>query len=110
MSAAGRAFAISILACAAGLAPAAGAQGRSLPTYEPQQRARTGLDTCLKTEVMKNATCVRKCEKGFRLDLSETRPRCIGLTPDARYTPPSPSYQPAPADPSRKRPASGGMG
>ena len=110
MSARGRAFAIVILAGAAGLAPAAGAQGRSLPTYEPQQRARTGLDTCLKTEVMRNAACVRKCESGFRMDLSGTRPRCIGLKPDAKYTPPPPSYQPAPADPSRKRPAQGGMG
>ncbi len=91
------------LAAASSLAPVAMAQG-SLPTYEPQQRLRSALDTCTKSEVMRNAYCVKKCQDGFRMDLSGPKPRCIGLKPDAKYTPPAPAYQPPAPNPSRKPP------
>lgn len=99
----------SILLCVAALAAlpfAAGAQG-NMPTYEPQQRQRTALDSCMKTEVMREAYCVKKCEAGFRMDLSGPRPRCIGLKSDAKYTPPQPGYKP---DPNAKRSPQGGQG
>lgn len=82
---------------AAGLAPAAAAQGGGMPSYEPQQRLRTALDTCNKSEVVRNAYCVKKCEDGFRMDLSGPKPRCVGLRPDAKYTPPVPAFKPGPA-------------
>ncbi len=98
--------ALAIAAVAAGLPLAAAAQG-SLPTYEPQQRLRTALDTCNKSEVMRNAWCVQKCATGFRMDLSGPKPRCIGLKPDATYTPPKPSYQPPAPNTARKPPPPG---
>ena len=105
MSPAGRLVAWAALAAAAWLPPLAGAQGR-MPTYEPQQRLRTALDTCLKTEVMREAYCVKKCASGFRMDLSGPKALCIGLKADATYTPPKPSYQP-PANTPRKPPPPG---
>jgi hypothetical protein len=53
---------------------------------------------------MRNAYCVRKCEAGFRMDLSGAKPKCIGLKPDAKYTPPKPAYQPPAPNPARKPP------
>lgn len=88
---------LAAAALAAGLAPAAAAQGGAMPSYEPQQRLRTALDTCNKSEFVRNAYCVRKCEAGFRMDLSGPKPRCVGLKPDAKYTPPAPSFKPGPA-------------
>jgi hypothetical protein len=104
MRATPRILAIGLLAAAAGLPHAAAAQGRAMPTYEPQQRLRTALDTCTKSEVMRNAYCVKKCATGFRMDLAGPKPRCVGLKADATYTPPKPSYQPPAPDPSRKPP------
>ncbi|MBL0142684.1 MAG: hypothetical protein IPP91_11430 [Betaproteobacteria bacterium] len=85
-----------ILPAAAGLALAAAVQG-AMPEYEPQQRLRTALDTCLKTEVMKGAYCVRQCGAGFKMDMSGTKPKCVGLTSGARYKPPEPQFKPPPA-------------
>ncbi len=104
MSASTRIAVLALLGAVAALPAAAVAQGKSMPTYEPQQRLRTALDTCLKTEVMRNAYCVKKCAAGFRMDLAGPKPRCIGLKPDASYTPPKPSYQPPAPNPSRKPP------
>jgi hypothetical protein len=81
----------TLVALAAGLPAAAAAQ---MPSYEPQQRMRTGLDTCMKTEVMKDAWCIRRCAPDFRMDFSGPKPRCIGTKRDARYDPPRPGYQP----------------
>jgi hypothetical protein len=94
------------LAAAGSLPPAAMAQG-SLPSYEPQQRLRTALDTCTKSEVMKDAYCVKKCQEGFRMDMSGQKPRCVGLKPDAKYTPPKPGYQPPAPNTPRKPPPPG---
>ncbi len=47
---------LAAAAVAAGLAPAAAAQGGGMPAYEPQQRLRTALDTCNRSEVVRNAT------------------------------------------------------
>lgn len=95
------AAAAALAAAAFCLPPAALAQG-SLPAYEPQQRLRTALDTCMKSEVMANAYCVKKCQAGFRMDMSGQKPRCIGLKPEAKYDPPKPAYQPPAPNPSRK--------
>ena len=105
----GRAFAFAALALAAGIPLGASAQGGSMPSYEPQQRLRTALDTCMKNEVMRNAVCLRKCESGFRMDFAGPRPRCVGLKADAKYTPPKPAYRPPAPNPNWKAPA-GGMG
>ena len=91
-------------AVAAGVPLAAAAQGKGLPTYEPQLRLRTALDTCTKTEVMREAYCVKKCASGFRMELSGKKPVCIGLKADATYTPPKPAYQPPKPNPSRQAP------
>jgi hypothetical protein len=105
MSPTGRLVAWVVAGAAAFVPPLAGAQG-GMPTYEPQQRLRTALDTCTKSEVMRDAYCVKKCASGFRMEISGPKARCIGLRPDATYTPPKPSYQP-PANSARKAPQPG---
>ena len=77
--------------------PAAAVLAQNLPSYEPQQRLRTALDTCLKTEFMRGAYCMQKCDAGFRLDASGARPRCVGLSPGAKHQPKQPSYRPPPS-------------
>jgi hypothetical protein len=99
-----RAALLLAVGVAAGFPLAAAAQGKGLPTYEPQLRLRSALDTCTKSEVMRDAYCVRKCAAGFRMEMSGRKPKCIGLKPDATYTPPKPSYQPPKPDPSRQPP------
>lgn len=94
---------LAALFLAAGLSPAALAQG-AMPSYEPQRRLRTAIDNCLKNEVLVGAHCVRKCTQDFRMDLSGKEPRCVGLKATARHTPPEPNYKPKPADPAAKRP------
>lgn len=94
-------IAISAIA-AAGIALAPPAQGQGMPTYEPQQRLRTPLDTCMKTEVLRGANCVRKCATDFRLDLSGSRPRCVGLKRDAKYDPQPPAYRPPARNPNAR--------
>lgn len=84
--------AIALAAAGLWLAPAALAQGGA--SYEPQQRLRTALDACLRTEVQRGAYCVRKCAAEFRLDLSGARPRCLATKPNASYEPPKPGYRP----------------
>jgi len=91
----------SIAVLAAGLPPVAQAQGR-MPTYEPQLRLRTAIDNCLKNEVLKDAHCVRKCAAEFRMDLSGKKPLCVGLNPNARYTPAEPNYRPPASAPNAK--------
>jgi len=99
-----RAALLLAAAVAAGVPLAAAAQGRGLPSYEPQQRLRTALDTCTKSEVMRDAYCVKKCASGFRMELSGKKPMCIGLKADAKYEPPKPAYKPPPSNPARKPP------
>jgi len=82
----------------AGLAavPPAFAQGKDgLPRYEPTQRLRTALDTCLKDEVMSGPQCVKKCQPGFQLDAKAKKPVCVGLKPSAKYTPEEPKWKPS---------------
>jgi hypothetical protein len=73
--------------------------GAALPEYEPQQRLRTALDTCLKDEVLQGAYCVRKCAPDFRMSAAGAKPRCVGLSEKSKYEPPKPQYKPAPANP-----------
>ncbi len=93
---------LMIAPVAAGLLLAAAAQG-AMPEYEPQRRLRTALDTCLKTELMQDAYCVKKCAAGFRMETSGSKARCIGLTPDAKYVPPQPTFKPQPPSPGAPR-------
>jgi hypothetical protein len=93
---------------AAGLPFAATVGAQSLPTYEPQQRLRTALDTCLKTEVMQGAHCVQKCSAGFRMVTSGPKAKCVGLSAAARPEPKNePSFKP-PADGSPRPPKAPG--
>ena len=84
-----------VMALAAGLAamPPALAQ-KPARVYEPSTRLRTGIETCLKDEVMNGANCVKKCQPDFRLDLTTRPPTCYALKPDARYVPPKPEFVP----------------
>ena len=99
-----RAALLLAVGVAAGFPLAAAAQGKGLPSYAPQQRLRTALDTCTKSEVMRDAYCVKKCAAGFRMELSGKKPMCIGLKADATYTPPKPAYQQPKPNPSRQPP------
>ena len=95
---------LSLTVFSLGMALAAPSLAQRLPTYEPSQRARTAMDVCLKDEVMNGAYCVKKCQSGFRLDLSRRPPVCIGLTESAKYVPPKPGYVPPPKGPPVKPP------
>jgi hypothetical protein len=94
MSAMARPLVLLALAAAAGLSPVPAARAQGGASYEPQQRLRTALDTCLKTEVQRGAYCVRKCAADFRMDLSGAKPRCIATKANATYEPPVPGYRP----------------
>jgi hypothetical protein len=73
--------------------PPALAQGQKRPTvYEPSQRLRTAIESCMKDEVMNGANCVKKCQPDFRMDLTTRPPTCYALKPDAKYVPPTPGY------------------
>jgi hypothetical protein len=87
----------SWFAVVAGLAalPPALAQDKRVTHYEPSQRVRTGIEVCMKDEVMSGANCVKKCQKDFRLDLTTRPPLCIATRPDAKYVPVKPSYTPS---------------
>jgi hypothetical protein len=76
---------------------AAPAQG--MASYEPQQRLRTSLETCRKTEFESGAYCVMKCAPDFRLDSSSKKPVCVATRAGAKYEPPRPAYTPPPAQP-----------
>ena len=81
----------------AGLAavmPPADAQPKRTTHYEPSQRLRTGIETCMQDEVMNGANCVKKCQADFRLDTTSRPPLCVATRPDAKYDPPKPSFVP----------------
>lgn len=101
MSAATRWLPAAAGVLAAGLGLGAGAQTK-MPTYEPQARLRTSLDMCLKSEIVREAYCVKKCAAGFRMDLTRKNPVCVGLKADATYTPPKPNYVPPKPVPNAK--------
>lgn len=72
---------------------AAHAQG-GMASYEPQQRLRTSLESCRRTEFESGAYCVMKCAPDFRLDAASKKPRCVATKAGARYEPPKPAYTP----------------
>ena len=84
------------MAMAAGLAavPPALGQERRITHYEPSQRPHTGIETCMKDEVMSGAYCVKKCQPDFRIDLTSRPPLCIATKPDAKYEPVKPNWTP----------------
>ena len=86
-----------VMALATGLAamPLALAQ-KPTRVYEPSSRPRTGIETCMKDEVMygpNGANCVKKCQPDFRLDLTTRPPTCYALKPEARYVPAKPEFE-----------------
>ncbi len=86
---------MAVAALAAGLAvlPPASAQ-KPTRVYEPSSRLRTGIESCMKDEVMNGANCVKKCQADFRLDLTTRPPSCYALKPDAKYVPPKVEFAP----------------
>lgn len=84
---------LGLVAGLAALPPALG-QGKKGAYYEPSQRLRTAIETCMKDEVMNGANCVKKCQEGFNLDVSVRPPICVSNRPDAKYTPPQPTFVP----------------
>lgn len=76
------------------LVPAAARAQGGMASYEPQQRLRTSLESCRKTEFESGAYCVMKCAADFRLDASSKKPRCVATKAGARYEPPKPAYTP----------------
>jgi hypothetical protein len=81
--------------CIALAIPLAGmAQG--MASYEPQERLRTSLESCRKSEFESGAYCVMKCAPEFRLDAASKKPRCVATKAGARYDPPKPAYTPPP--------------
>src|SRR5260221_14618983 len=80
----------------AGLAavPPALAQGKKGAYYEPSQRLRTAIETCMKDEAMNGANCVKKCQDGFTLDLTVRPPICYSTPPDAKDAAPQPTVAP----------------
>jgi hypothetical protein len=81
-------------AVAAGLAalPPALAQDKRVTHYEPNRRAKVGIETCMKDEVLTGAYCVRKCQPDFRMDLTSKPPLCIATRPNAKFEPVKPGY------------------
>jgi hypothetical protein len=89
--------ALVMMGLIAGLAaamPPAVAQQKRVTHYEPSQRLRTALDTCMQDEVMNGANCVKKCQADFRLDVTSRPPLCIATRPDAKYEAPKANFTP----------------
>ncbi len=85
---------LGFIAALAAVMPPAAAQQKRVTHYEPSQRLRTGIETCLQDEVMNGANCVKKCQADFRLDTTSRPPLCIATRPDAKYDPPKPTFVP----------------
>jgi hypothetical protein len=66
---------------ALGAAPAFAQSGVS---YQPSQRVRTALETCMKDEVSEGAYCIKKCAANFRLDAQKRPPVCIATNAAAK--------------------------
>lgn len=75
------------------------APAQATASYEPQQRLRTSLETCRKSEFENGAYCVMKCAPDFRLDTSSKKPVCVATRGGAKYEPPQPAYTPPPPQP-----------
>jgi hypothetical protein len=91
------AIVVGALLAASMALPQARGQG-SGNRYEPSQRLRL-LEGCMKDEVMEGASCVKKCQADFRMELGGKKPVCIAVKPDARYTPPKVEYETPKAPP-----------
>ena len=97
-----RARALHLLAgLAAGAAFASPALAQ-LSSYEPGQRLRTAMETCLKNETMNGAYCVRKCQPEFKMDVSRRPPVCVATRQGLRYDPPKVEW--TPPDQKNRRP------
>jgi hypothetical protein len=86
--------AMTIVAGLAAVPPALAQQQQRVTHYEPSQRLRTGIETCMKDEVLAGAYCVKKCQEDFRLDASSRPALCIATRPNARFEPQKPNFTP----------------
>jgi hypothetical protein len=66
------------------LAGALPAFAQSGVSYQPSQRVRTALETCMKDEVSEGAYCIKKCAANFRLDAQKRPPVCVATNAAAR--------------------------
>ncbi len=66
-----------IVALAMGIASVAAQNSAS---YQPSQRLRTAIETCLKDEISEGPHCIKKCQSGFRLEVQGGKPpQCISV-------------------------------
>jgi hypothetical protein len=93
-------IAAGLIAGLAALPPALAQGSKKGGYYEPSQRLRTAIETCMQDEVMNGPNCVKKCQEGFSLDLTSRPPVCVSTRPDAKYVPQQPTFTP----PDRKLP------
>lgn len=84
-----RAVGLIVAAAVLGLPPAF-AQDKRVTHYEAKTRAKVGIETCMKDEVLAGALCVKKCQADFRLDIKSNPPLCIAVRPNARFEPAKP--------------------
>lgn len=81
------------------LAGALPCMAQSGVSYQPSQRLRTALETCMKDEVLEGAYCVKKCQPHFRLDVQKGKPPVCIATSAAAKIPASatpPVWEPPP--------------
>ena len=72
-------------------------------TYQPSQRTRTGMETCMKDEVSEGAFCIKKCAANFRLDAQKRPPVCIATSAAAKVPASTvPEWVPPPAPKEKK--------
>ncbi len=90
---------IALAGLAVALCGPLAALAQAMASYEPQQRLRTSLESCRKSEFESGAYCVMKCAPDFRLDASSKKPLCVATKAGARYEPPKPSYTPPASQP-----------
>lgn len=94
---------IALAGLAVALAGPLAALAQGGASYEPQQRLRTSLESCRKSEFENGAYCVMKCAPDFRLDASSKTPRCVATKAGATYEPPKPSYTPPQPQPGAQK-------
>jgi len=72
---------------------------QSNASYQPSQRQRTALESCMKDEVSEGAYCIKKCQPNFRLDAQKGKtPVCVATSAAARapVSTAAPAWEPPP--------------
>lgn len=97
-------LAAALLAQAAAVPLACAQKPPEMPRYEPSQRLRTAIETCMRDEVQNGAYCVKKCQADFRIDLAARSPRCIATKANAKHVPVKPNWTPPQSSPAKSVP------